>query len=191
MIAPLLLALAGCASGPIDAPFGSILTIPDDAEFPMDAGLESSGDGFGHLFIVDCFVTGEDYNRNLVPLSGIKVEIISGWTGAYVIPEEAVVVVTSYEDACPNAGADDPCHVYFDDENEYWVQFEGDYEDLGDFRPTYFSGPTDNHGRLRTFLYVDSVPLDGNGDPTAIPVYGSITGSTQAFTLTPVTEASG
>jgi hypothetical protein len=184
----LLLALAGCAPGPLDAPWGSTIEVPGDVVFSMDAGLVSPGDGYGHMFIADFYVHGPDYNQRDVPWNGIKVEILSGWTGAYVVPEEAVTIVTSYEEACAGAPVDDACHVYFDDENEYWVEFAGDYEDLGDFRPTYYSGATDNHGRLRTYVFVDSVPLDGNGSPVAIPMYASITGESQTFTLTPLSQ---
>lgn len=182
----LLLALAGCAPGPLDAPFGSSLTVPGDLEFSMDAGLVVPGDGYGHLFITDFYVTGEDANGFTAPLNGIRVELLSGWTGAYVIPEEAVTIVTSYEEACATAPEDDACHIYFDDENDFWVEFAGDYEDIGDFRPTYFAGPTDNNGRLRAYMFIDSVPLGGDGTPVAINVFASITGSTESFTLTPL-----
>lgn len=188
MTSLLVIALAGCAPALIDAPYGSTLVVPADVDFSMDAGLAQPGDGFGHLFIADFYVTNEDLNGNDNALNGIKVEVMSGWTGTYVVPEEAVTIVTSYEEACAGAAVDDSCHVYFDDESEFWVEFAGDYEDIGDFRPTYFAGATDNNGRLRTYVFVDSVPLDGTGSPSAIPMYATITGSQESFTLTPLSD---
>lgn len=190
MASLLLIALSGCAPGPIDAPYGSELIMPTDISFSMDGGLASPGDGYGHLFITDYYVLHDDPQNNTAAMNGIKVEVMSGWSGAYVIPEEAVTIVTSYEETCAGAAVDDSCHIYFDDENEFWVEFAGDYEDIGDFRPTYYSGPTDNNGRLRAYLFVDSVPLDSSGTPATIPVYVTITGVAESLTLTPLSDDS-
>lgn len=188
----LLLSLLACSDGPFDAPYGSTLTLPADVQFSMDAGLVVPDDGYGHLFFGDVIVTGSDATQDRdIPLNNIKVEVFSGWSGAYIVPEEAVTIVTSYEDACAELPDDseDPCKVYFDDENEYYVEFAGDYADLGGFRPTYYSGGTDNTGTLRVYIFVDTVPLDGNGEPVLIPVWFTITGTTESMSLTALSGA--
>lgn len=177
----LLLALAGCNPAPIAAPDGYTLTGPDDLSFGMDAGYVSPNDNIGYLalgiFGVD---DTETYGAN-----GILVEIISGWTGAYLIPEEAITIVTSQEEACASAPSDDVCHAYFDPENGTYVEFAGDYEDI-DFRPNYFSGATDHNGNLRVYVLVDSVPIDPDGNPVPVPIYAAITNETENWTLTPI-----
>lgn len=176
----LLLALTGCSPGPLIAPFESSVGVPEDVEFSYDQGYVNPGDGVGGLFFGRANVTGPDG----LPLNGVKVEVMSGWTGAYLIPEGAVTIIDDYEEACVGTGADDPCHAYFDVEGQTYVEFAGDFEDIGDFRPTYMSGATDEHGNLPIYVFVDSIPITSDGEGAPIPIYVDILVDFAFYTLT-------
>ena len=55
-----------------------------------------------------------------------------------------------------------------------YVEFAGDYEDLGGLKPNYMSGSTDNRGVLDFYTFVDSIPVDDEGEVLAVPFYASI-----------------
>ena len=178
----LVLLLAGCNPGPINAPYGYSLNLPVDLTFGMDAGFVAPGDGIGMLAMGDVGV----WDADGYPANGIKVEILSGWYGAYIIPEEAVTILTSFEEGCATAATDDICHAYFDPENGTYVEFTGNYESINEFHPNYYSGATDHNGVLRFYVLVDSVPIDQDGSPVSVPIYITITNAGDAWTLNPI-----
>lgn len=178
----LLLALIGCSSEPVTAPFGSSVGVPDDIEFSFDNAYVAAGDGVGSMFFGRVNVV----DPNGYPLNNVRVEVFSGWTGAYLIPEGAVTIIDDYETDCVGTGEDDPCHAYFDVEGEQYVEFSGDYEDIGDFRPTFMSAPTDEHGNLMVYVFVDTVPITSDGEGAPIPIYVDIAVDFATFTLTAV-----
>lgn len=170
----LFLLATGCASGPYAAPTGSTVThLTEGQGLVLDAASVPAGDGIGHLVLEQALVeipSGED----MAPGNNIQVEVVSGWAGAYLISEGAVKVVTEVEEACPE-GTDDPaCDAWFDAEGNAWYEFSGEYEDVDDFRPTYLSGASDHRGVFSWYVFIDSVPLDENGEPLVIPIYVSI-----------------
>lgn len=188
------LLLVGCAPGPIAAPYGSSLVMPDDIEFGFDNAYSAAGDLTGGLFYTYIGVLGPDDGTAFggEPLNGIQVEITSGWTGAYLIAEKAVRVVSDYEDVCRSGiedgslEPDDPCYAWFDTEGQEFVEFAGDYSELGGFGPTYMSAPTDNRGILPLYVFVDSVSTDSTGEAVNIPIFASIGTETQSFQLAPI-----
>ncbi len=181
---PFAALLAGCAPGPIAAPYGSSLVMPEDIEFGDDMAYAQAGDLTGGLFYTYIGVLGPDG----LPLNGIQVEITSGWTGAYLIAEKAVRVVDTYEQDCNPLPEDttDPCYAWFDTEGQEFVEFAGDYTELGGFGPTYMSAPTDNRGLLPVYVFVDSIALDSTGEAVNIPIFASIGLETQSFQLSPI-----
>lgn len=179
----LLAALTGCAPGPIAAPYGSSLVMPSDVDFSFDQAYSDSGDLTGGLFYTYIGVMGPDG----LPLNGIQVEITSGWTGAYLIAERAVRVVDDYEQDCttnPPDDPEDPCYAWFDVEGQEFVEFAGDYAELGGFGPTYMSATTDNRGLLPVYVFIDSVPVDSDGEAVSVPIFASIGIETESFQLT-------
>lgn len=180
--------LVGCAPGPIAAPYGSSLVMPEDIEFGFDNAYSTAGDLTGGLFFTYIGVLGPDDGSAFAgePLNGIQVEITSGWTGAYLIAEKAVRVVDDYEAACtenPPDDPEDPCYAWFDTEGQEFIEFAGDYSELGGFGPTYMSAPTDNRGILPLYIFVDSVSTDSTGEVVNIPIFASIGTETQSFQL--------
>ena len=180
----LVLTLIGCGGGPYAAPFGSIVTGPaSDIGLVYDAGYAVPGDGYGALLRAQALVQ----DSSLMPLNDIKVEVTSGWTGAYLLPEAAILVVDDYEQECDESGATsdetDPCHAWFDAEGEQYIEFGGDYTELGDFRPTYLSAPTNNRGFLYFYVFVDSAPLDSDGLAVDIPVFIDIGVNSTSFNI--------
>lgn len=170
--ASLLLLATGCAPGPMAAPDGySIERMSGEQGFIIDSAYIGAGDGLGWLAMEEAIVR-DDLD---VPANDIRVEVISGWSGAYVIAEEAVKVVSDLEESC-ESGAEDPenCDVWFDSNGNQHVEFSGEYENVDDFRPTYLASSSDRRGMLRYYVFIDSVPIDENGEPLAIPMYISI-----------------
>ena len=178
----LLLALTGCG-GNVAAPYGATLDMTnlDGVALAIDTGLLEPNDRIGALVKLQGLVTGPNRastTTDAVPMNGVQVEITSGWSQAYLIPESAVRVVDDYETECDESGAtsdeNDPCNAWFNETDETWVEFGGDYTDLENFRPTYFVGETDNRGLIDFYTFIDSVPVDEEGAPIAFSVYGTI-----------------
>ncbi len=177
----LLLSLAlGCAEGPYGAPIGSEVYHPspytEDAldGFVFDGAYNDPDDGLGLLVREQVLVMtpGTDWVEAL-PGNDILVEITSGWSAAYIIPATAVKLVDSYAAGC-EGDASDECRAWFDIGTDTYYEFSGDYEDLGGFRPTYMSGGTDNRGILDFYVFIDSVPVDDEGEVISIPIYADI-----------------
>lgn len=176
----LLLALAGCGGGPYGAPDGS--TVELSGLLPAmvyDVGFAAPADGYGALVRMAAFVTVPSASHGgTMPGNDIKVDVTSGWSGAYLIPEGAVEVVDGYEEDCNSSGGVDdpenPCSAWFDDQSQQYIEFSGDYVDVGEFQPTYLAGGTDSRGYLYFYLFIDSVPIDADGAAVAFSVYASI-----------------
>lgn len=185
----LLLTLAiGCASGPYGAPEGSTITVSaadfgDIEGYVFDVAYAQAGDGLGLLIKEWAYVETPVPEGNAgsrlgldqpaVGGSDILVEITSGYSGAYVIPATAVSVVDTYAEGC-EGDASEECGDWFDIGTDRYVEFSGDYQDLGGLRPTYMSGATDNRGVLDFYVFIDSVPIDDEGEAIPIPLYASI-----------------
>ncbi|MDP2306861.1 MAG: hypothetical protein Q8P18_12630 [Pseudomonadota bacterium] len=175
----LLLALfVGCASGPYGAPDGAELTYMNDSDLGaiFDVSYNDPDDGIGLLMREQLMVTNEVLEgggSRTMPLNNILVEVTSGWSAAYVIPSSVVVTVDDYETACDGDESDE-CNAWFDIGEERYVEFAGEYNDLGGLRPTYMSAGTDGRGLLDFYVFIDSIPLDDDGEVIPIPLFASI-----------------
>lgn len=172
----LLLSLAiGCAAGPYGAPEGSTIELVSEGQgFVYDMAYADPDDGVGLLIreSVLVMVPGSENYPDMIPGNDILVEITSGYSGAYVIPESAVLTVDGYEEGC-EGDASEECRAWFDVATERYVEFSGEYEDIGGFRPTYMSAGTDNRGILDFYVFVDSVASDGE-TVIGIPLFADI-----------------
>lgn len=174
----LLLALSvGCAMGPYGAPFGAQVNRPDDTQgMIFDVGYNDPDDGIGLLVKEYVMVTNEVAQAGdlvEVPLNNILVEITSGYSATYILPASAVSYVDDYETSCEGDRSEE-CDAWFDIGEERYIEFSGDYKDLGGFRPTYGSGGTDNRGVFEFYVFIDSVPVDDEGEVFPIPLFASI-----------------
>ncbi|MES2642551.1 MAG: hypothetical protein V4850_23910 [Myxococcota bacterium] len=180
----LLLALSiGCASGPYGAPSDAIVTYKGGVGSLgaiFDVSYNDPDDGIGLLVREQVMVSrivsdggdGGGETREL-PLNNILVDITSGWSAAYVIPATAVTIVDEYEAGCDD-DASEECNAWFDIGEERYVEFAGEYNDLGGFRPTYMEGGTDGRGILEFYVFIDSIPSDDEGEIIPISLYASI-----------------
>lgn len=174
----LLLALSvGCASGPYGAPEGAQLTYLDYEQGPIfDVSYNDPDDGIGLLLREQVMVTNdvaEAGSTREMPLNNILVEITSGWSAAYLIPSTAVMIVDDYEAACDGDESDE-CNAWFDIEEGRYVEFAGEYNDLGGYRPTYLAGGTNGRGLLEFYVFIDSIPVDDDGEVIPIPLFATI-----------------
>lgn len=179
MIGATLLTLAtACAPGPLAAPSGYTVEVPSEVQgFILDAAYISPGDGVGLLVLENALVLDEEG----IPANGIRVEVVSGWSGAYVISESAVKIVSDLQEECDADPTVEGCEVWYDANGDQHVEFSGEYLNVDDFRPTYLAGVSDNNGQMPFYVFIDSVPIDENGEPLAIPMYASIGVSVATF----------
>jgi hypothetical protein len=169
----------GCAAGPYGAPAGSTIQVSaanfDTEGYVFDGAYNDPDDGIGLLireFAIVTLPATENYPYE-TPGNDIRVEITSGWSAAYVLPATAIETVTTYSDGCEGDRSEE-CAAWFDIGTESYVEFSGEYKDLGGLRPTYMSGGTDNRGILDFYVFIDSVPVDDEGEVITIPLYASI-----------------
>lgn len=165
LMLPLIL---GCNEGPYGAPMGAQVVVGSSG-YIFDAAYSDPDDGVGLLMREQVMVIDEAG----VPMPSILVEITSGYSAAYLIPAGAVKTVDDFELAC-ESNASDECKVWFDLESETYVEFSGDYLDLGGFRPTYMAGGTNNRGILDFYVFIDTIPMDSEGEVIPIPVFADI-----------------
>ncbi len=181
-LTPLLLPafLVACSSGPYPAP--ATAAIQDFEDYALTASsAHATQDGIGTLLLGDVMIFDEE---SQMPLNGIEVEIMTAWSGVYVLPETAIKLVDypsapddvtsaedvkSYcdidpEDGYIDASAPDWCSWWWDTESGMYYEFGGDYAATPDnYQPTYMIGGTDSRGLMRFYLYIDSLPNDGEG----------------------------
>lgn len=180
----LLLFAIGCASGPYGAPEGSTIEVFANQNLVFDLAYAEAGDGLGLLLKEMAIVTTPSSTEGVAAGGNeILVEVVSGWSGAYVIPESAVSTVDGYAEGC-EGDASEECADWFDIGTDQYVEFSGDYQDLGGFRPTYMSGVTDNRGILDFYVFIDSLPVDDEGAVIDIPLYASIGVATDSWSYT-------
>ncbi len=178
----LLPALLACANEPIGAEYGSQVIVPQDVEYSMDAALNIPEDragmlSYGYISVVD--PVGD-------PVPGVRVELISGWSGAYIIPDGAVRIVNDLDEACDaGASTDEECLAWYDTEGERYFEWSGEYEDVNTIRPNYVQTVTNNRGLVPFFVFLNSAPVDGEGAPQPFAVFASIAVDTDSFSFTP------
>lgn len=198
----LLGGLGGCTDRTYPAPYDATVEVPEDfALYPSEYYYD--WDAEGTLLFARSVVYHPTYET---PLANIEVEIISGGSGVYIIPDEAIMLadmpstaegVSSYEEAeaaCDQDGngqiddtAGDWCSWYWDSESGSYYQLSGEYADTEDFyRPNYLLTGTNNYGVVEFYLFVDRMPHDSSGDEIewySVDVYVNITADTGYFTI--------
>ena len=111
------LGLAAC-QGPFPAPPGAYLEIPDGFEIAWDVTqpYNAIDDGQGVLLLLS--FTVRDANNFDFPVNNVQVELLSGFEGAYLLPQQAILEASSVPDGC----AEDPprypeadCELWFGD----------------------------------------------------------------------------
>lgn len=190
--ATLLALLTGCAPGPLAAPLGSTIEVVEGGEamtWILDAAYATPGDGVGLLIPQQAMVWVPTAAGDTVPGNNIRVEALTGWSGAYLLSASSVRTVNDLEVECegiedPTAREEAGCDTWFyDQETERYYEFSGTYEDVADFRPTYMAGVTDNRGIFDYYVFVDSVPVDEDGEALPIGIWLSIGVSSYAYEL--------
>ena len=182
MTLTLMTLLFACNPGPMGAEYGSEVIVPGDVDYVMDAGLATADDRAGMLSFGYLKVLDPEGN----PSSGIRVELISGWTGAYIIPEGAVRIVNDLDEACDEgASADEACQAWYDTEGERYFEWSGEYEDVAEMRPNYVRTVTNNRGLVPFYVFVNSAPLGEQGTAQSFAIFASIGVDTDSFAFTP------
>ena len=205
---------AGCVAHMEDAPFDAEVNVPEDLQIAWSSSSNDL-DLAGLLIPFDVGVyRNNQANGTLEPLPNTRVEITSSYGGVYLIPQQAVEVVsypglpggiTSQDDvkaACTDANGnyamnEDWCAWYWDTESQTFYQFAGTYADAYEydtadgfywFAPTYMVAETDNRGLVRAYMLIDVMPeAASQGDEVTfedVSILASIGWDSQTFTIT-------
>jgi hypothetical protein len=177
MFAACALLSAACGGGPYPAPAGTALS-EIEAFTIVPTTAHTTQDGFGTLLFGDVIAYNESTNE---PLDGVQIEVMSNWSGMYVMPQSAIKLVdapaapeevqngtTAPSELCDTDAdglidydAEEWCSWWWDTETEQFYQFGGDYAMTpSNYQPTYMTTGTDNRGLCRFYLYVDSLPYN-------------------------------
>jgi hypothetical protein len=170
-IATALIAGTGCVPDTgIEAPFEAELSIPlESVSLAWSANYQiTDDDGIGALIILDSLVFSTETG---LPMDNIQVEVLSNYYDIFLIPKSAVKQVSAEEvdeascdldgDGEVDADAPDGCYWLYDVSGNQYIQIAPDFADY--YRPNYMIGATDEHGVLRTYVYVNGLPLTDAG----------------------------
>jgi hypothetical protein len=205
---------SGCVASMEDAPFDAEVNVPEDLQIAWSVD-NNTLDLSGLLIPFDVGVFRNNQATGaLEPLPNTRVEITSSFGGVYLIPQQAVEVVSypglpggisSQEDvkaACTDANGDyamneDWCAWYWDTESQTFYQFAGTYADAYEydtadgfywFAPTHMVAETDNRGLVRAYMLIDVMPVasvaGGDGTIEDVSILASIGWNSQTFMIT-------
>lgn len=174
VVAPLALLVTACIppkSG-VEAPYSAALQLPDDVMLAWDSQYNEVEDGIGALVLLDMLVYDSDSGY---PMDNIRLEIMSLWNGIYLIPQTAVKIVPPPNEPdmseCDADGdgnidfdAPDACSwsEYFDTSGNQYFELASEFASA--YSPNLMYGATDEHGLLRVYVYVDSMPSSADSD---------------------------
>ncbi len=198
MIRTMLVALgglmAGCGEGPYAAPSWATIDAGEDIRLAASPAFIDA-DNEGALVAVEVMVLD---GRSGTPMNDIEVEVASGWSGVYVLPEGAVTPVAD-PDAGPLGPNPDPADVEADcDAGDgadawcawYWDILSGRYHEIGTTTAAAasFVAGTGERGVLRFSLFVNDLPTGdsadtGTADYQAVTVRASIQVDTDSFSI--------
>jgi hypothetical protein len=174
VVAPLALWVTACVppdSG-VEAPYSAALQLPDDISLSWNTQYNEVEDGIGALVLLDMLVYDSDSGD---PMDNIRLEVMSLWSGIYLIPQTAVKIVPPpNEPDMSECDADGDGSIDFDAPDS--CSWSGNFDTSGDqyfeiaseyasaYSPNLMYGATDEHGLLRVYVYVDSMPASADSD---------------------------
>lgn len=151
--------LAGCDSGPWDAPAGTVIQEIDSFQVSW-FGCQvdpATGEALNPtcdleqpsppvIFPITINVFDEETEW---PVNNVWVRISSGFKDIYLLPQEVIEAI-----ALPDT------ENWSDIEatEEVWAEFSGTWE--GDYKPTFLETWSDNNGQAQVWVWVQMMPLD-------------------------------
>lgn len=203
----------GCVAHMENAPYDAQVMSPDDMTIAWTI-LNNDLDLSGLLIPFDIGVYREDQNTgNTEPLPNVKVEVTSNYDGVYILPQQAVEVIsypslpggiTTEEDvkaACTDSNGnyamnEEWCAWYWDTDSKLFYQFAGTFADNYEydtangyywFAPTHMVAETDRRGLVRAYLLVDVMPVTQEGDKITfqdVSIVSTVGWDSSTFTIT-------
>jgi hypothetical protein len=174
VIAPLALVVTACLppSSGVEAPYSAALQLPEDVVLSWNKEYNEVEDGIGALVLLDMLVYDSDSGD---PMDNIRVEVMSLWSGIYLIPQTAVKIVPPPNEPdmaeCDVDGdgqidfdAPDSCSwsSNFDTSGNQYFELASEFASA--YSPNLMYGATDEHGLLRIYVYVDSMPATADSE---------------------------
>lgn len=174
VVAPLALMVTACLppSSGVEAPYSAALQLPEDITLAWNQEYNDVEDGIGALVLLDLLVYDADSGD---PMDNIRIEVMSLWSGIYLIPQTAVKIVPPPAEPdpaeCDSDGdgqidfdAPDACSwsEMFDTSGDQYFELASEYASA--YSPNLMYGATDEHGLLRVYVYVDSMPATADSE---------------------------
>lgn len=171
-VAPIALLASACLPPDtgVEAPYSAALQLPEDIVLAWNQAYNDTEDGIGALVMMDLLVYDADSGY---PMDNIRVEVMSLWGGIYLIPQTAIKTVPG--PGQPAAGecdadgdgqidldAPDACSWFWDTSGDQYFELASEFADA--YSPNLMYGKTDEHGLLRVYAYVDSMPTSTSGE---------------------------
>jgi hypothetical protein len=196
----------GCTQNFIQAPYDAVLSVPSDVTLGWNDGLNRF-DLSGVPIIMNFAVT----DSAGFPLENIAVDVLSGWGGVYLLPEEAVELVgypgvpdniqniDDVREACQDesgnyALVEDWCAWFWDAGTNQFYSFSGTYADNFSytdsggfyyFAPNFATIQTNRYGIATVVAFVDFAPTDGTSFGTVeLPVSIGLVSGTASIAFT-------
>ncbi len=179
-----LFVLSGCVSAPVDAPYYARIQEFEDTEVPWIGCRRDQNTG--ELQNPNCLVSdpvifrldARVYDtRSLLPMNNVRIWFSSPFNRIYLLPQEVLEAIELPPDD-PDSGWTSATQ----DQQELWAEFAGTFED--DYRPTYHEGYTDGSGNATVWIYVESMPIDEQGQAVETAISVGIASHTTIATLT-------
>ena len=167
----------------------SLSMVADALNVSWNSAANGYGDGIGVLAPLDVSVEdGEGYAAQ-----NIQVEFVSGYSGVDLLPEAAIQEVDPPDpdetgaNCTPGHEDYDPevC-PWYDESSERYFELSASYS--GDYMPNYVLAATDEFGRSRVWLYVDSLPQSDDDRFVATSVSVIMGDDLGTFTVEPLSE---
>jgi hypothetical protein len=177
------LLVSGCKRHEMyDAPLESSLQVrPASIEVGKSSYFYAK-DNLGLAFMVDAIVTSTSDKTDGMPLGNIRVEVMTGGAGVYVLPPSAI---TTHDFTAPDnweqirndecydengnfINSDNPYCAWLTDETSgYAYEIADSFAQPEDFAPNYMRMATDSStGVARFWLFVDALPYNLDGEAT-------------------------
>jgi hypothetical protein len=145
-MAGLSLILAAACGAPVSAPVDAEIAAMTDISIAWDASWEGEEANWALLradFVVSSSETGEPYNN-------VIIEIISGYSGVYLLPTGVINV-----ENCPEGEAQ--WGQYCSDPDQTWGELTGNFN--SNLQPTFYRGYTNGRGVETIWLWVEDLPV--------------------------------
>ncbi len=166
----LTLVFAAACGSPVPAPIDAVITPMTDINIAWDEAWEGDEAKWA-LLRADFVVTSEETDE---PYNNVIIEVISGFSGVYLLPTGVINV-----ENCPEGEAQ--WGQYCSDPDQTWGELTGKFND--NLQPTFYRGYTNARGVETLWIWVEDMPVVGDG-LGSVEIYATVGTDSTTFLIT-------